>query len=49
MTDTSLINNAASVAGSATAPVLAIQDLSVSFRGRSGVSQALKGINFEIH
>ncbi|WP_312665278.1 ABC transporter ATP-binding protein, partial [Pantoea sp. CTOTU49201] len=47
MTDTLLTPNAASVAGSA--PVLAIQDLSVSFRGRSGENQALKGISFNIH
>jgi glutathione transport system ATP-binding protein len=47
MTDTLLTPNAASVAGSA--PVLAIQDLSVSFRGRSGENQALKGISFAIH
>ena len=30
-------------------PVLAIQDLSVSFHGRSGENQALKGISFAIH
>ena len=47
MTDTLHTPNAASVAGSA--PVLAIQDLSVSFRGRSGENQALKGISFNIH
>jgi len=47
MTDTLLTSNAASVAGSE--PVLAIQDLSVSFRGRSGENQALKGISFNIH
>ena len=47
MTDTLLTPNAASVAGSE--PVLAIQDLSVSFRGRSGENQALKGISFNIH
>ncbi|PLR23645.1 glutathione ABC transporter ATP-binding protein GsiA [Pantoea endophytica] len=47
MTDTLLTSNAASVAGSE--PVLAIQDLSVIFRGRSGENQALKGISFNIH
>ena len=47
MTDTLLTSTAASVAGSE--PVLAIQDLSVSFRGRSGENQALKGISFNIH
>ncbi|QCP61264.1 ABC transporter ATP-binding protein [Pantoea sp. SO10] len=47
MTDTLLTSNAASVAGSE--PVLAIQELSVSFRGRSGENQVLKGISFNIH
>ncbi|NIF02780.1 ABC transporter ATP-binding protein [Pantoea sp. Acro-805] len=47
MTDTLFTPNAASVAGPA--PVLAIQDLSVSFRGRSGENQALKGISFAIY
>jgi glutathione transport system ATP-binding protein len=47
MTDTLFTPNAASVAGSE--PVLAIQDLSVSFRGRSGENQALKGISFTLH
>ncbi|ORM65190.1 ABC transporter ATP-binding protein [Pantoea rwandensis] len=47
MTDTLFTPNAARVAGST--PVLAIQDLSVSFRSRSGENQALKGISFAIH
>ena len=47
MTDTLFTPNAARVAGST--PVLAIQDLSVSFRGRSVENQALKGISFAIH
>jgi len=37
------------VAPHAAEPVLAIQDLSVSFRGRSGEHQALKGISFALY
>ncbi|WP_336756856.1 ABC transporter ATP-binding protein [Pantoea sp. USHLN298] len=46
MTDTSSLRP---TAPTATAPVLAIQDLCVSFRGRSGVHRALNGVSFEIH
>ena len=49
MTDTTFLTAPASVADTRSAPVLAIQDLCVSFRGRSGVHQALKGISFAIH
>ena len=47
MTDTQR-TSPASLAASPS-PVLAIQDLSVSFHGRSGENQALKGISFAIH
>jgi len=47
MTDTRLTSSANSAAGSS--PVLDIRDLSVSFRGRSGENQALKGISFAIN
>jgi glutathione transport system ATP-binding protein len=46
MTDTSSLRP---TAPTAPAPVLAIQDLCVSFRGRSGVHRALNGVSFEIH
>ncbi|MGP4131200.1 ABC transporter ATP-binding protein [Pantoea tagorei] len=48
MTDTSRLPDAASVADSARAPVLAIEHLSVSFRGRSGSHQALHDVSFAI-
>ncbi|WP_312108938.1 ABC transporter ATP-binding protein [Pantoea septica] len=48
MTDTSRLTDAASVAGSDGAPVLAIEHLSVSFRGRSGAHQALHDVSFAI-
>ena len=43
MTDTRLTSSATGADGAS--PVLAVQNLSVSFRGRSGENQALKGIN----
>ncbi|WP_312054152.1 ABC transporter ATP-binding protein [Pantoea brenneri] len=46
MTDTSSLNP---TARSAAAPVLTIDNLCVSFRGRSGVHRALNGISFEIN
>ena len=47
MTDTQRTSPATRAASAS--PVLAIQDLSVSFHGRSGENQALKGISFAIH
>ncbi|MDU5781457.1 MAG: ABC transporter ATP-binding protein [Pantoea sp.] len=48
MTDTSRLPDAASIAESHGAPVLAIEHLSVSFRGRSGAQQALRDVSFSI-
>jgi len=48
MTNTSRLTGAASVAGSDGAPVLAVEHLSVSFRGRSGAHQALHDVSFAI-
>jgi len=48
MTDTSRPPDAASVAESDSAPVLAIEHLSVSFRGRSGAHHALHDVSFAI-
>ena len=47
MTDTRLTSSATRADGAS--PVLAVQNLSVSFRGRSGENQALKGISFAIY
>lgn len=47
MTDTQRTSPATRAASPS--PVLAIQDLNVSFHGRSGENQALKGISFAIH
>ncbi|EPK6432563.1 ATP-binding cassette domain-containing protein, partial [Klebsiella pneumoniae] len=47
MTDTRLTSSATRTDGAS--PVLAVQNLSVSFRGRSGENQALKGISFAIY
>ncbi|NBB57314.1 ATP-binding cassette domain-containing protein [Pantoea vagans] len=47
MTDTQLTSPVTRAASPS--PVLAIQDLSVSFHGRSGENQALKGISFAIN
>lgn len=48
MTDTSFLPDAAGVADLDGAPVLAIEHLSISFRGRSGTHQALHDVSFAI-
>ncbi|WP_192456387.1 ABC transporter ATP-binding protein [Musicola keenii] len=49
MTDTTLIESTATASGQAPRPVLEINDLSVSFSGRSGTSEALKGVSFSLN